>query len=238
MTSYLFDVDGTLTEPMRKMETGHAIHFIDWMKNKSVYIVAGGDKERIYSQVPNSILVRSKGVFCCMANEFWRGTQLIYKNEFEAPVQLKEMLISYQMYTKFPIKPKIGGRGEIFQFRTGMVNFTTIGRNAGVEERNKYYEWDKEHGERKEIAKNVEKSFPYLEARLGGQISIDIQPIGNNKSLASKWIRDTVGGRMVFYGDKMEKGGNDYDLSQDILSNGDGECYKVNTPNDTMSFLI
>jgi len=73
--------------------------------------------------------------------------------------------------------------------------------------------------------------------RLGGQISIDIQPIGNNKSLASKWIRDNVGGRMAFYGDKIEIGGNDYDLSQDILSNGDGECYKVKDPNETMSLL-
>ena len=237
MTNYLFDVDGTLTYPMTKMDSGHTCQFVSWMINKNVYIVAGGDKERIDKQLPNSVLIRLKGIFCCMGNEFWNGKQLVYRNEFEVPIQLKEMLIQYQMHTKFPIKPKIGGRGEIFQFRTGMVNFTTIGRNADSEERNKYYEWDKEHGERQRIAADVEKSFPYLEARLGGQISIDIQPIGNNKSLASKYIRDNVGGRMIFYGDKIHMGGNDYDLAQDILSNGDGEFYKVSDPNETIKLL-
>ena len=43
---YLFDVDGTLTPPMKKMESGGAMRFLNWMKDKQVYIVAGSDKKK------------------------------------------------------------------------------------------------------------------------------------------------------------------------------------------------
>ena len=80
-----------------------------------------------------------------MANELWQKEHLIYQQEFNMDPFLKEMLISFQMYTKFPIKPKVGGRGAIIEERPGMINFTTIGRNTSIEERNRYYEWDQKN---------------------------------------------------------------------------------------------
>ena len=39
--AYLFDVDGTLTPPMKTMRTETTRRFLRWMEGKNVYIVAG-----------------------------------------------------------------------------------------------------------------------------------------------------------------------------------------------------
>jgi phosphomannomutase len=236
--TYLFDVDGTLTKPTQKMDTGFTASFLSWMNGKRVFLAAGSNIEKIQGQLPFSVLGRLDGIFCCMGNEFWQNNKLIYQNEFDVPFRLKEMLTSFQMYTSFPIKVKEGGRGKIFEHRAGMLNFTTIGRNAGIEERNKYYKWDEKHGERKRIAFEVEDQFPDLEARLGGQISIDIQPKGNNKSQASQWVRKNIGGEIIFVGDKCFKGGNDYDIVFDLIRNQDGLFFQVDSPDETEGLLI
>ena len=236
---YLFDIDGTLTPPRAKMENTFLHFFLSWMQNKKVFLVGGSDKIKIDQQIPSSVLRRCAGIFCCMGNEFWQGEEIVYRNEFNPPEQLKEMLISYQMHTRFPVRVKKGGRGVIMEHRTGMLNFTTIGRNADEKERNRYYEWDEERKEREEIAKEVELKFPELEARIGGQISIDIQPKGYNKSQASEWVRKNVEGynRITFFGDKCQEGGNDHDIYLDILNNRDGLTWQVEDWKETMEAL-
>jgi phosphomannomutase len=234
---YLFDIDGTLTPPRQRMEHHTLYEFLGWAPGKKFFLVAGSDFVKVREQIPGSILDRSEGVFCCMGNEFRRENKIVYQNEFNPPAALREMLVSHQMHGGFPVKVKAGGRGDIFEFRTGMLNFTTIGRNAGTEERNKYYEWDKEHKERERIANEIEEKFPELEARLGGQISIDIQPKGNNKSQASKWVRENLREEMYFFGDKCEEGGNDYDIALDITKNKDGMVFQVKDHKDTTRSL-
>ena len=234
---YLFDIDGTLTEPRSKMSSGFAKTFLSWMKDKSVFLVAGSNLEKVSEQVPAEVIAECKGVFCSMANQFWSAKNLIYENEWAPDPHLTECLIGFQMYTKFPTRPKLGGRGKIIELRPGMLNFTTIGRNANTEERQRYYEWDVKNGERKNIVSQLERSFPELDFRIGGQISIDIQPKGHNKSQASKWIRKNLGGKMIFLGDSCSKGGNDYDIYLDIKNAGDGVCHKVNSPKETLKII-
>tara|TARA_Y100001934_G_scaffold55506_1_gene68501 strand:+ start:2403 stop:3113 length:711 start_codon:yes stop_codon:yes gene_type:complete len=230
---YLFDVDGTLTEPRQRMSKFFAKLFLPWMIDRSVFLVAGSDREKVNEQVPQEVINLCSGVFCCMGNELWINDELKYKNEFNPPKALIEMLSSFQINTNSPTL----GKAPFFEYRTGMLNFTTIGRNVGVEQRNIYYQWDKKSKERSRIAKKVEQSFPNLEAKVGGQISIDIQPKGYNKSQASKWIRENLGGEMHFFGDRCDKGGNDYGIYLDIEENGDGSTYKVESPEETLRVI-
>ena len=236
---YLFDIDGTLTPPYSKMEDEFIYFFLGWARDKNIYLVAGSDKPKIDKQIPSGIQARCKGIFCCMANELWIDNEIIYQNDFNPSGQLKELLISYQMYGSRPVRIKKNGRGVIMEHRTGMLNFTTLGRNADSEERNRYYEWDKEHGERGKMAEEFEERFPELEVRLGGQISIDIQPRGHNKSQATKWLRENTEGynRFVYFGDKCQEGGNDHDVYLDILKNRDGLTWQVENWRETMEVL-
>ena len=131
---YLFDVDGTLTEPRQKMSKSFCKLFYPWMADKSVFLVAGSNLEKLSEQVPIEVIADCKGVFCSMANQFWSGKNLIYENEWIPDPFLLESLIGFQMYTKFPVRVKRGGRGEIIERRPGMLNFTTIGRAANGRE--------------------------------------------------------------------------------------------------------
>ena len=230
--NYLFDVDGTLTEPRKKMSGDFTFFFVNWMRGKKIFLVAGSDLEKVHSQIPSSVIRRTKGIFCCMGNQLWINETLVYNNEWKPPVGLLDFLLELRKSSDYPNK-----KSRWIESRQGMINFSTAGRDSSVEERKAYFKWDKEKSERLRLASVINKKFPNLEACLGGEISLDIQPRGFNKSLASKWVRENEEGRIFFIGDKTEKGGNDFAIAQDIKINGDGEFYKTLSPVNTKLIL-
>jgi len=220
--NYLFDIDGTLTLPRQKIDPSFEEFFFKWMHGKKVYFVTGSDLKKIYEQLTPRIIEKASGIFCSMANELYIDGKQIYKNNLIIPEKLIYDL--EQFLKKSSYSPK---RDNNFEYRTGMLNFSIAGRQSSLEEREAYYLFDIKNSERKFIADYINKNFEDLEACLGGQISIDIQNKGNNKSLASKWIRKNIGGRIIFFGDKTKKGGNDYDIVKDIEDSNDGEWFNV-----------
>ena len=101
------------------------------------------------------------------------------------------------------------------------MNFSVVGRDCTQEQREEYYKWDKEKGERKIIAQAIKEKFPDLDAVIGGQISIDIYPKGNDKSQILEHIRDK-NNEYIFIGDGIENGGNDWPLAK--LMNKTDNC--------------
>ena len=93
------------------------------------------------------------------------------------------------------------------EHRIGLLNFSTIGRSCPQEARERYYEWDKESGERKTYCDIINSNFSGIEASIGGQISIDISPEGKNKSQVLDDLED-----VTFFGDKCGFGGNDFPI--------------------------
>jgi phosphomannomutase len=233
-TAYLFDIDGTLTPPTQKMQGDFVYSFLDWSDKKDFFLVGGSSYDSIAKQLPFSIVSRASGIFSSMANELRIKDELIYKNKFDPPKTLIEMLSSFQINTKSPTL----GEAPFFEYRTGMLNFTTVGRSIGLAQRNIYYEWDKKFKERTEIAKKVEETFSYLEAKLGGQISLDIQPKGKNKSQAIDWVRNLKEyNNLCYFGDKGFKGGNDYDAKMSLLNQKNDKFYQVKDCSHTKKIL-
>ena len=231
-TSYLFDVDGTLTPPRQRMTDNFIWEFISWSNDRSVFLVTGSDMKKLSEQLPSSVVQRMAGIFTSMGNQLTINGTLVYNNDWEPPTELLKALVSWRMNSPYTNK-----RDNFIEHRVGMVNFSVAGRDSNFEERKSYYDWDRFHKERKSIAKEIQIRFPKIEAKLGGQISIDIQPKGNNKALASQWVRDNIGDRIVFVGDRCEEGGNDYDIVQDIIKHGDGEYYPVKNFLETFQLL-
>ena len=82
---------------------------------------------------------------------------LIYKNKFtvEKPRLFFSELERYVMNSDYHTKT-----GRHYEERVGMVNFSIVGRNATMEERKQYEEYDTEHREREKIVANLsEKCF-------------------------------------------------------------------------------
>ena len=229
---YLFDVDGTLTPPMKKMESGCTMRFLDWMKDKQVYIVAGSDKKKVNQQLPASILHRVMGVFCSSANELWDQNTLIYKNDWTPSNDLLDYLLKLYHNSHFTPKGK-----NFIEIRTGMLNFSIVGREAVFEQRDIYNKWATKNKERQNFASQIKSKFPYIEACVGGQISIDIYPKGQDKSQASIWVTENLKKEMVFFGDKCQQGGNDYPIANDIIQRGCGTYHNVKSYNHTLEIL-
>ena len=215
---YIFDVDGTLT-PSRLPMTEEFLEFFDsWSKRNPFYLVTGSDINKTKQQVPDIILDRVEALFTCCGNEMWIpdphivniGAEQIYRKEFKVSRKLKKLLGTILSNSSYPHR-----YGNHIEDRETMINFSIVGRNCTQEQREEYYKWDKERGERKIIAEAVKDKFPDLDAVIGGQISIDIYPKGRDKSQVLEHIDvEWPHGELVFIGDGIENQGNDYALAK------------------------
>ena len=60
--------------------------------------------------------------------------------------------------------------GVHFDHRIGCCNFSVIGRNCKLYEREEYVKYDNINKERERIAREFEEKFPDIEAVIGGEI--------------------------------------------------------------------
>ena len=153
MKCYLFDVDGTLTLPRRKIEEKFAKKFARWSTGKTLYIATGSDFQKTKEQLPQEILDLFSGIFCCMGNELRDSSgKVLEKSSFVIPDELNDDLA--RILTESKYEPKVGRHIE---FRTGMVNFSTVGRSANAKQRDAYTKWDNIHKERTKLADYINK---------------------------------------------------------------------------------
>jgi len=219
---FLFDIDGTLTEPRQRMDERFAEFFLPFAKENLVYLATGSDIGKAREQVEQRVLMMCQGVFACSGNEFWERGKKIYSREFHPEPELVTFLEQCVEDSRFPVKT-----GKHIEQRPGMMNFSIVGRNATMEQRAKYHEWDQRKQERREIAYTIlaeRKRFGDVDVALGGEISIDIYPRGKDKSQAVNTIRQLHSSLpIVFMGDKMSAEGNDYPAAK-ALKEGDEAC--------------
>lgn len=230
---YAFDVDGTLTPSRLKMDLKFQEFFLDFCKNNYVYLVTGSDKDKTIEQVGEEVWNTAAGCLQSCGNHIFVEGEEVYRNNWEPNEDLIELLESFLKISKWRTQTS-----NHIERRIGLVNFSVVGRDCTQEQRDEYGKWDDGYGERLEFAKIINKSFPELEASVGGQISIDIHPRGANKSQAKKWILNKHKNTKTiikFYGDKTMKGGNDYDLANILKS--PHKVFQVKDWQETQSLL-
>ena len=201
---YLFDIDGTLTPSRLRIDHEFEQFFLQWMKDKEVIFVTGSDKEKTIEQVGEKIWTRAQRVYQSCGNAVYQGGQLIQKNHFDAPKSLIKMLYKFLKASNWQHQTD-----NFIEERIGLLNFSVVGRACNQSMRNAYHDWDRRSGERLMLCKMIETEYPELEATVGGQISIDIYPKGQNKAQ----VLDDLYGPITFFGDKCEPGGNDYPIA-------------------------
>jgi len=202
-TNFLFDIDGTLTPSRSAIDNEFKNFFLKWMDNKSIYLVTGSDKEKTIEQIGIEIWKKVKKSYQSCGNAVYENGRLIRKLDFIINEKLENFLIDLLHTSSWKEKYSL----HIDQ-RIGLINFSTIGRKCPREARKRYYDWDNKKKEREIICKKIEKEFPLLEASIGGEISIDIYPKGKNKAQ----VLDEINGPIFFFGDRCQKGGNDYPI--------------------------
>ena len=207
---FIFDVDGTLTPSRGKMDPVFKRWFIEFCGNNEVYLVTGSDRVKTLEQVGGIVYDACARVYQCSGNEVWIKEDTIRSSSWLLPEDAHEWLSIKLIESDFSIRS-----GLHFEHRTGMCNFSIVGRNADRQQRAAYVRYEEENGERGHIAQGFNKLFPELQATVGGETGIDIAPRGSDKSQILQDFNESDS--IHFYGDAMHDNGNDYPLAHALL---------------------
>ena len=230
MNNFIFDVDGTLTPSRDKIDFKFGEWFKKFQQQNNIFLVTGSDRSKTIEQVGAEIFNFARRVYNCSGSEVWEQDKKVYSSEWELPMYVRWWLEKHLDASAFPVKT-----GLHIEERPGMVNFSIVGRNADRDQRKLYVAWDSERQERIEIAKSFERKFPDIQAKVGAETGIDIFPKGCDKSQILRDFDSTD--ELYFFGDRMDDDGNDYPLSEAILSNQLGKCYHVKDWKHTWNLL-
>jgi len=136
--------------------------------------------------------------------------------------------LGYMAKITLPVK-----RGTFVEFRKGMLNVSPIGRSCSQQEREQFYALDQKDNIRKKFVEAMRENFPVdkfgLHFSIGGQISIDIFPIGWDKRYCLQYLEKDGFEEIHFFGDKTMPGGNDHEIFEDPRTIG----HTVTSPEDT-----
>ena len=230
MKHFIFDVDGTLTPSRGRMDKDFENWFEHFATHNAVYLVTGSDREKTLEQVGSTVYNLAVRVYNCSGNDVYEQDRNVYTSEFEIPMDLRNMLEYLVKESKFHRKT-----GNHIEERPGLVNISIVGRNANMEDRFLYKQWDEHKSERKNIADTLSTQWDDLKFQIAGETGLDIMPRGADKSQILKDF-DTVKDHIYFFGDKMEWGGNDYEISFALATSGQ-RVHQVKDWEDTWKML-
>jgi len=223
---YVFDVDGTLTPSRQKILPEMETAFNKFIDNYSVYLVTGSDYEKTLEQLGKNVIEKVEKVYNCSGSDVWAAGKNIKKSEWVLPFEVRMWLEDRLTDSLYPVKT-----GLHIEQRTGLCNFSIVGRRASQDQRQDYVKYDKETKDRDSIVKDFNNVFCNVIASAGGETGVDIHPVGKDKSqIVEDFNENDV---IHFFGDRMDKDGNDHTLA--LKAN---KSYPVKSWEDTYNLIV
>jgi phosphomannomutase len=133
--------------------------------------------------------------------------------------------------------------GNFISYRKSMLNWCPIGRDCPLELREIFINFDNVNHIREQLVYELEHCL-YLSdlddkimIALGGQTSIDIYPYGWDKTKALKSYNLSSFEKIYFFGDKCNKGENDFTIFTSVNFLNHGLSHSVSNPRHTEKLL-
>ncbi len=238
----VFDLDGTLTESKANLDPEMALLLNRLLSHKIVAVIGGGNLPQFKKQ----FLKHIKGSGAELKNLFiaptsgaslyrYRGKRLsrIYQYVF-TPREKKKIMAAFQSALRqcgYVQPAKI--YGPLFEDRQSQITFSALGQKASPEKKK---EWNAAFQPlRARITRAMAKRLPGFEVRMGGLTSIDVTRKGIDKVYGISRLLKEVGCSrkdMVYVGDALYKGGNDY-----VVAAAGIPTIRVNDWKETKDFI-
>ena len=224
----LFDMDGTLTDARQPITKDVLEVLKKTGPGVKRYLITGSDYGKVEEQIgTENLLNLFERVYTCNGTRVWNCNldmddetrpvepELIHKvslTDYYSEADINH-IINVLLKTAYKTHTKIK-TGTFVEWRDSQINFSVVGRNCTTSQRDDYVKWDKKSGEREKIITQLREQFKGwgLSFRLGGQISIDITRDGWDKTYAFQNMKESPD-QCVFFGDKICKDGNDFDIA-------------------------
>ena len=240
---FIFDVDGTITPSRGRINKFFHRWLDDFCKREKVYLVTGSDKPKTLEQIGDYLYHQCEAVYQCGGAEKWIGDTIMESSDWKIDDTLKEVLELELSESKFPLRT-----GNHIEERSGLCNFSILGRKSTLGERKLYESYDEKTNERNQIAKRLSDAFEKYEFKVAGATGIDITPAGVNKSQILKDFiiqHENCGtpdccqqcDDIYFFGDMVEPGGNDHEIYEVINKSPNGKGYGVKDWEETWKIL-
>ncbi|MEG3169590.1 HAD-IIB family hydrolase [Sphingomonas sp. LB3N6] len=215
-----FDLDGTLAESKQPLQEPMGEALASLLDVAHVAVISGGDWPQFEKQVASRLPERAD------RTKLWlmptTGTKLYrFDGEWRAVyAELFEDEEKQKIFTAFDEALEATGFvpektwGERIEDRGSQITFSALGQEAPIDAK---HSWDPDFAKRKVIQADLRKRLPGLSINMGGATSIDITREGVDKAYGLKKLSDASGialDKMMFIGDAIFPGGNDYPAEQ------------------------
>jgi phosphomannomutase len=216
----IFDLDGTLAESKLPIDAEMAASLARLFGIVKVAVISGGAlaqfKKQVLAYLPHDDRLKNLSLLPTCGTKFYRfdgAWQKLYSEDFSGDE--KERIISALNKALELSGFKAEKRwGDLIEDRGSQITFSALGQEAPLEEKKK---WDPDFQKRKKIKEILAPLIPEFSIQLGGSTSIDVTRPGIDKAYGVKKLHEILGVSirdMLFVGDALFPGGNDYPAKQ------------------------
>jgi len=230
----VFDLDGTLAESKAAIDKEMAVRLTALLAVAKVAVISGGDwpqfQKQVLANLPKGKKLQNLFILPTCGTKFYRyksGWKRLYAENFTAE-EKKKIIASLNSAVDASGFKAQKTWGETIEDRGSQVTYSALGQQAPLDEKKK---WDPDFAKRDKIKKQLDKMIPELAVNLGGATSIDVTKHGIDKKYGIHKLRDILHigiNEMIFIGDAIFPGGNDYPAKQ-----AGAYSVRVSDPNET-----
>lgn len=234
----IFDLDGTLAKSKSPIDKEMAVLLSNLLEVARVSIISGGNwpqfEKQVLDRLPKKTILKKLSILPTCGTKFYqfeKDWEQLYAENFTDEERKKILDSLHRVIEKadFEIKKTWGDQIED---RGSQITFSALGQKAPLEEKKS---WDPDFSKRKKIKKPLEKSLEGFSVGMGGTTSIDITKAGIDKAYGINKLKDILDieiAEMLFIGDALFEGGNDYPARKTGV-----DCIQVRDPEETKRII-
>lgn len=215
-----FDLDDTLAITKSPISDEMAEILGKVLEEFEICIISGGRYEQFKTQVVDRLhiephklnrlhLMPTCGTRYYRYNELDKEWQIQYAEDLSEE-QKKLVIDVLEKSAKELGYWEENPAGDIIEDRGSQITFSALGQKATPEDK---YSWDPEGIKKASLRDLAAQSLPGLEVRAGGSTSIDVTREGIDKAYGMQKLIDAIDiskDDILFFGDNLQEGGNDY----------------------------
>ncbi len=234
----IFDLDGTLAKSKSAIDTEMSELFSALLKVAKVSIISGGDwpqfEKQVLNHLPKAALLKKISILPTCGTKFYKyesDWQKLYEENFTVEERTK-ILESLHGAIKESNIEVTKTWGEQIEDRGSQITFSALGQEAPLDEKKG---WDADFSKRKKIVEPLQKSLKDFSIGMGGTTSIDITKPGIDKAYGIHKLKEILRidiAEMLFIGDALFEGGNDYPARKTGV-----RCIQVRDPEETKRII-
>jgi phosphomannomutase len=216
----VFDLDGTLAESKSPLDTEMATLIGRLLAVIRVAVISGGAwpqfQTQLLGQLADNESLNNLSLLPTCGTRFYRrkGTwQSVYAEDFAADVSKRIVAALYGALDASGFRAAHTW-GDIVEDRGSQITLSALGQNAPLDAKRV---WDPDFKKREAIKAMLEPSLPGFSVHLGGATSIDVTRPGIDKAYGIAKLHEILDiaiADMIFIGDALFPGGNDYPAKQ------------------------